>query len=76
LKLLKAGKVESTTTVDPEGSYMSTDRRDLGRRVEGGKKRGTGDSIVAIDCEAASRGRKSMNRRDCGAKTCSNDNIP
>jgi hypothetical protein len=31
---------------------MSTDRRDLGRRVEGGKKSGTRDSIAAIDREA------------------------
>jgi hypothetical protein len=75
LKLLEAGKAESTIVVDPEERYVSTDHGNLGRGMEKGNKGGT-EFDNSRCSEAALRGMRSMDREDCGAETCVEDILP
>jgi hypothetical protein len=75
LKLPKAEKAESTTAIDPEESYVSTDRGHLGRRMERGEKYEMGIDSNHSSHEALKE-KRLMDRRDYEARTCSNDNIP
>jgi hypothetical protein len=52
---------------------VSTNCGDMGLRVEGGKKAGKGDYIIAIDYGLSSRGHRSTNEMDCEARTSLED---